>query len=552
MKHQGWYRSKFMAITKKIKVRKLLLYISLIILMLLPIQLAKFSQYKAQNQSNYLSISLYQQDGALISSEEGTVESAARYSLIDYFYNIYVNKKEVSNAPGDPSSDPYVTAWINLNGSLSRMKCFFSLDGTSDYLIDENEKIYTVSSLYTKNFVTSPYAASFYPTATPPLLFSINNDTITPYAINWNYKNIDEKFVSATVAQTTSEQRSYDITGEIGLYFETPPTQCSVTVYDKGMLIFQGDINQLATLPVNTKSELNVKMTAVWKQNTVSPFFGTVQYDFLVRIQTPSTFSITSNTVSPGEWVFLSGTNISDPSKVSFRADWCKAPLFCKNGSMTYALIPIPLDITANSLEFEVSHGASKQTFQIALQSPPLNEPHLQASNVLSPNLLNEEIFTEYQFLIDSASQSIQSNFLFRDSFESPLSANFSIGYQQGDLIRCDTDTVFKLIGTEFVTSASNPQPVLAWNHGKVVQVASSTALGNYVVVEHGCGIQIWYCHLTQASVTVGDIVSKGQSIGLTGTDGIATGNGYLVICTINQTIVNPQSIMGQTILKNK
>ena len=552
MKQEGRYRSKFWAIIKKIKVKKLLLYTALIVLMLLPIQLAKYSQHKTQSQSNYVSVSLYQQNGSLIASEEGTTESAARYSLIDYFYNIYMNKKEVSSAPGDPSSDPYVIAWVNLNGSSSRIQCFFSLDGTSDYLIDDNEKIYSVSSLYTKNFVTSPYAASFYSTATPPLLFSINNDTIAPSAINWNYKNIDDKFVSATAAQASSTQHTYDITGEIGLYFETPPTQCSVTVYDNGALIYQGDLAKLSTLSVNTKSELNVKMTAVWKQSTASSFFGTVQYDFLVRIQTPSTFSIFPNTVSPGEWVLLSGTNISDSSKVTFQSDWCSTPLFTQNGSITYALIPIPQDIVANSLEFEVSHGASRQTFQIILQSKPLKEPRLQSSNLLSPDLLSKEILDEYQALIQSASQNVQTDLLFKDTFGSPLDENFSIGYEHGEPIRFDESTVLELIGTEFVTNASTPQPVSAWNHGKIVRVGTSTALGNYVAVDHGCGIRIFYCHLTQVSVSVGDIVAKGQSLGLSGSDGIATGNGFLAICTINQEIVNPQSIMGKTVIKTK
>ena len=131
---------------------------------------------------------------------------------IDTFYNIYTSKKEVAYAPGDPSADPFITASVNLNGVPAVLKCFLSLDGTSDYLIDENNKIYTVSSIHTRNFIYSPYAASFYVASVPPVLSSINGDTIQPKHINWNYRTDANKFVAGTSATTSSEILTYDIT----------------------------------------------------------------------------------------------------------------------------------------------------------------------------------------------------------------------------------------------------------------------------------------------------------------------------------------------------
>ncbi len=535
------------SVFKKFKIKKILLYTLLVFVLLLPFQLARLSFQNAQNETNRFSVSIYQKDGTLIASESGTVESSAKYSLIDFFYNIHTTKKEVTYAPGDPSADPYITASIEHNGSPALLKCYFSLDGTSDYLIDENGKIYTVSSIHTQNFIFSPYAASFYVSSAPPLLRSINGDTIQPSRINWNYKTSANKFITGTSISTTSQIISYDVTGEIGLRFEAPPTQCTASVYDGERLIYKGSFNGLSTIVTDTKRALNVKITATWKQNTSSDFYGTVQYDFMVRVQNTSSFSIDPDTTYPGGWVLLSATNISDLSKIRFQADWCSTPVFCTDGSRAYALLPVPSDTTDFSLGFEVSHGASSQAFQIAITTKPNKETAIDPSKLLGADLLTEATTQDILSAIQSVPTISQSYFYPQDTFEDPLQAGYSIGYRHEDTIKGDSEDSFRLIGTEFVTEATLPQHVASWNHGKVLKVGSSASLGRYVVVDHGGGLRIWYCHLNRASVSVGDVVQKGQSVGLTDTDGIATGNGFLVICAINHTVISPESIMGKT-----
>ena len=63
--------------------------------------------------------------------------------------------------------------------------------------------------------------------------------------------------------------------------------------------------------------------------------------------------------------------------------------------------------------------------------------------------------------------------------------------------------------GTVIVSRASG------WNGG----------YGNYVVIRHSNGTQTLYSHLSSDSVSVGDVVSKGQRIGGVGKTGEATGN---------------------------
>lgn len=65
---------------------------------------------------------------------------------------------------------------------------------------------------------------------------------------------------------------------------------------------------------------------------------------------------------------------------------------------------------------------------------------------------------------------------------------------------------------------------ILAAMSGKVVGGGYSGSSGNYLVVDHGGGITTTYKHLSKALAKVGDIVSGGQKIALSGNSGITTG----------------------------
>ena len=65
---------------------------------------------------------------------------------------------------------------------------------------------------------------------------------------------------------------------------------------------------------------------------------------------------------------------------------------------------------------------------------------------------------------------------------------------------------------------------VYAADSGTVITAQYNSARGNYIVINHGNGMQTWYQHLSSMNVTVGQTVARGQVIGNVGTTGISTG----------------------------
>lgn len=66
---------------------------------------------------------------------------------------------------------------------------------------------------------------------------------------------------------------------------------------------------------------------------------------------------------------------------------------------------------------------------------------------------------------------------------------------------------------------------VEASNDGRVVYAAPLGIYGNCIVVDHGYGLQTIYGHLSQINVHEGDMVKRGQVMGLSGMTGMAGGD---------------------------
>jgi hypothetical protein len=66
---------------------------------------------------------------------------------------------------------------------------------------------------------------------------------------------------------------------------------------------------------------------------------------------------------------------------------------------------------------------------------------------------------------------------------------------------------------------------VEASNDGRVVYAAPLGIYGNCVVVDHGYGLQTIYGHMSQINVHEGDMVKRGQAMGLSGMTGMAGGD---------------------------
>lgn len=88
--------------------------------------------------------------------------------------------------------------------------------------------------------------------------------------------------------------------------------------------------------------------------------------------------------------------------------------------------------------------------------------------------------------------------------------------------------------------------PVMASSHGEVLAVDDYFFNGKTVFLDHGNGLITLYCHLDRIDVRPGEPVSKGQTLGLSGQTGRATGPHLHWSVVLNGEMVDPELFIAE------
>lgn len=86
---------------------------------------------------------------------------------------------------------------------------------------------------------------------------------------------------------------------------------------------------------------------------------------------------------------------------------------------------------------------------------------------------------------------------------------------------------------------------IVACDGGVVTTVGYNSGYGNYIIVDHGNGMQTLYAHMSDTAVTVGTTVGQGQTIGFLGSTGMSTGTHCHVEVFVNGQNVDPSAYFG-------
>ncbi|MBZ5542128.1 MAG: M23 family metallopeptidase [Acidobacteriia bacterium] len=102
-----------------------------------------------------------------------------------------------------------------------------------------------------------------------------------------------------------------------------------------------------------------------------------------------------------------------------------------------------------------------------------------------------------------------------------------------GTVVDHQTHLGFDLAGVE-------QMPVGAANDGVVAFAGFFGIFGNAVVIDHGCGLQSLYGHMSSIAVKEGDQVKRGQVIGRSGATGLAGGDHIHFTILLDGIPINP------------
>jgi hypothetical protein len=137
-------------------------------------------------------------------------------------------------------------------------------------------------------------------------------------------------------------------------------------------------------------------------------------------------------------------------------------------------------------------------------------------------------------------SQKTAAHFLWKEPFVQIGSSKVEAGFADDRTYVYHGEAVDHQTHLGFDLAVVEHTPVVAANDGVVVHAAFFGIYGNTVIIDHGCGLQTLYAHLSSMDVKAGDEVKRGQTIGRTGQTGLAGGDHLHFTTLLNGIPVNP------------
>jgi murein DD-endopeptidase MepM/ murein hydrolase activator NlpD len=249
---------------------------------------------------------------------------------------------------------------------------------------------------------------------------------------------------------------------------------------------------------------------------------------FIFSNKTPSPASIyvSSENVKQGDTVFIGVESQAGQVAGNFAQEKL---LFYKQADSSDWISFLGIDADQNPGDYKISVDTSNaehltKNIKVSLagfSGVPATPAPAITKNGYTPGKALNNIRTKDNPVLNKIVDNFTAAPYFNAPFSFPLSKIAKNGFSFGQFIGLAGSKIQHL-GVDL--NAPEKTEVYAVNDGKVVLAAALSNYGNTVVIDHGLGIFSLYLHLDKFNVSPGDMVRRGQGIGLSGDTGYVTG----------------------------
>ena len=485
------------------------------------------------NQGNVVSMALIDPQGNPYEfSIEGDEEQR---KMMEYFLSIGDKAEEIESLPVTVESGGYCRLDINTKASQSSKKLYFKTNSEDCYFVDGDGKCFLMSKNKAEVFLNSPYSAYLYENGTAPML-TFNGQNLVPDSCTWSFINGTGEYVQG-IPTVVDSVESVTTEGGIDIEFINEPDTLEVKVTDKAT---GEEIPDLAGLIIQKDMAVKIEITAKWFEDKERNYFGEQTYVFEASLSAPAEFYSGSKVVELGEFICITAMNITQPDNIKFTCEPAidfTPKFFMQDDGCAYALVPFADALEAGEYTLTFSYGGASQDINITVKertNAPTGVRAKTYDDTTISNFYKPQLIAKTEETLRPIAQSSIEEICFSGAFAG-TDKDIVTGY--GHTINITgTDISYVHTGLDHQLPANTD--VTAVNAGKVVYAGMLDYTGYIVVVDHGLGLKSWYAHMGGVSVKEGDMVEKGDKVGVTGSSGFINVTGVHIGLTVFETPV--------------
>lgn len=443
---------------------------------------------------------------------------------------------------------------------VSVYKYYFTENPGEAYYVDNNGNAFHINEKDASEFLSTEYARCLYNTTTFPTM-TISDESVIPQSAEWSYETYSGDIIQLDDIKTGNPtEKIYSMKGAFALNFDIEPDFLTVEILSGGNVVYNDLYANIANASLEGKN-IDVTVTARWYQSEERACYGEATYKFKAKILLPAVFYMGETTVDPGEFVVITAKNVDDPSAVTFKSepDLGFTPTFFEDGDVVRALLPINWDVTPNSeVKLQFSYGEVTQEMILDIGDKKFGSSSLDISPAVlyqsrSDTTLQAFADATDPLLKETASVPLWDGVFLEGLDEAKLAKGSAAFLKRGfgrKITITATGETYQNDGVDYV--AISGEPVLAVNNGNVVYAGYLEYSGYTVIIDHGLGLKSWYYNMSSLNVSVGDSVTKGDTIGYVGTTGFTASAGLHVKLTVYDVPVCPYDLWENGIIMSE
>jgi len=449
-------------------------------------------------------------------------EDEAGNEMIDFFMKMNDAAKKVDLPEPLRGSDTFNITYFSYNIETD-YKYYFSADPKEAYYVNEKGEAYKINEKYAEEFLISDYANSVYPAAKRPIL-SLSQKTVNPDSISWKYLNCKNEYTDAVLSADGNEN-NFVVMSALSLGFNVEPDYLSITLKNGDETLYSGLYEELTSDSLKYDTELQATVEAKWYENIVRGSNGEAIYNFKVTITSPPAFYLGETSLLPGEFVAITGANVSDISLIEFSSvpEINYTPVFFRDGEYVRALVPISVQLEDHDkYDFTIKIGDFTQTMTLNMEDKTFKSQTYDISSAKVNSARSDAALKEFDDVIGPLLLESDPTKYFDGTFLQLFPDNkIKTGFGLYRTIKV-TKEMYRHEGVDYYVAATDT--ARAVNAGKVIYTGELALSGKTVLVEHGWGLKSIYAHLSDISVSVGDTVAHGDVLGTAGSTGFTDG----------------------------
>jgi len=438
------------------------------------------------------------------------------------------------------------------NGELPALSLWVNRDLASKEMWIYDEKAYRqVLPEYFDAILVNAAFDPIYPQNSPPGLSVIHNDTpirMLPSQYQWQIRKTDQTFHQVhTDYIKGNEVYTLEVNqaSVLKMDFETPPDLLAVEIHQDGITVYSAQSLD-GRLPLSRDGLYQVTVRAVWHQNDSRDFFGEAEFEFELKADLPPTFDFSTSELDPGELLVIRASNINTENgpEISTQIDF--QPNAFKSGDAWMILLPVSYFHEANKdYSITVSADGVKQEHKLRVKPKEFTTQYMKIDPNIAKATRNEDSAKEMQDKVSPLKPISDEQKYWEGLFLQPVEGGRVTPADFGKRRYVNNaPTSYRHNGLDIGQDTGTP--VMASNSGRVLLAEYLIETGYTVIIEHGFGLKTWYYHMSELKTKAGDMVKRGDIIGLVGSTGFSTSPHLHFSASVNGVWINPLTLVNE------